>query len=150
MEQELTPGISQVCLSDIGEQPSQAYVAVGVPDTDEGPSLVCVTDNRNCCRPVDNPNGGQVGDWTINGYPNVPGMNGGPPAPLLYRNRGTGLVRINARPGVEDAVGVTGQYCCTIPDMSGVFQTLCVDVISKPYLLNKSLRIFIHSSYTYR
>ncbi len=149
MGQELTPGISQVCLSDIGEQLPRANPTAGVPDREEGPALVCVTDNRNCCRPVDNPNGGEVGDWTINGYPNVPGMNGGPPAPLLYRNRGTGLVRINARPGVEDAVGVTGQYCCLIPDMSGATQRLCVEVNSEPYLLNKSLRIFIHSSLSY-
>ncbi len=55
MGQELTPGISQVCQSDIREQPSQAYATVGVPDREEGPALVCITNNPNCCRPVDNP-----------------------------------------------------------------------------------------------
>ncbi len=136
MGQELTSGISQVCLSDIGEQPSRANATMGVPDTVEGPALVCVTNNRNCCRPVDNPNGGGVGDWTINGFP-APGINAVPLA-RVYRNRGTGLVRINAQSGIEDAVGVIGQYCCTIPDMSGVFQELCVEVNSEPYLLNRS------------
>ena len=132
--QELTNG-SQVCLSNIG-QLSRANVTAGVPDTVEGTALVCATNNRNCCRPVDNPNGGGVGEWKINGF-SVPGMNAVPLA-RLYRNRGTGLVRINYRPNVEGtAMSETGQYCCTIPDMSGVTQTLCVDFInSKPCLLN--------------
>ncbi len=147
MGQELTSGISRVCLSDIGEQLSQANASDGIPDTVEGPALVCVTNNPNCCRPVDNPNGGAVGEWRVNEFP-VPGMNENPPS-RIYRNRGTGLLRINYRPNVEGAdltTSVIGEYCCTIPDMSGVFQTLCVDVTSEPYLLNKSLRIFIHSS----
>ncbi len=150
---ELTSGISQVCLSDIGEQLTQDIYnqSDGIPDTVEGTALVCVTNNRNCCRPVDNPNGGVVGDWTINGF-QAPSFFGNP-RPRIYRNRGTGLVRINYRPSAEGAdppLVLTGEYCCTIPDMSGVMQTLCVEVNSEPYLLNKSLRIFIHSSYTYR
>ncbi len=137
---ELTSGISRVCLSDIGEQPSRANATAGVPDTVEGPALVCVTNNRNCCRPVDNPNGGAVGEWTINGF-KAPRMNAEPLA-CVYSNRGTGLVRINYRPSTEGAdppLLLIGQYCCTIPDMSGVFQRLCVEVIdvnSEPCLLN--------------
>ncbi len=145
--QELTSG-SQVCLSNIGEQLSRANASDGIPDTVEGTALVCVTNNRNCCRPVDNPNGGGVGEWIVNGF-RVFGMNENPSA-RIYRNRGTGLVRINYRPGVEGAdldVGVTGQYCCMIPDMSGVMQTLCVDIISEPYLLNRSLRTYSYSSF---
>ena len=129
MGQELTSGISRVCLSDIGEQLSQANASDGIPDTVEGPALVCVTNNPNCCRPVDNPNGGAVGEWRVNEFP-VPGMNENPPS-RIYRNRGTGLLRINYRPNVEGAdltTSVIGEYCCTIPDMSGIFQTLCVDV----------------------
>ena len=84
MRQELTSGISQVCLSDIGEQPSRANISDGVPDTVEGTALVCVTNNPNCCRPVDNPNGRAVGEWTINRFP-VPGMNAVPPT-RIYRN----------------------------------------------------------------
>ncbi len=90
MGQELTSGISQVCLSDIGEQPSRANATAGVPDTVEGPALVCVTNNPNCCRSVDNPNGGGVGEWTINGFI-IPGINANPSS-RFYRNRGTGLV----------------------------------------------------------
>ncbi len=137
MGQELTPGISQVCLSDIGEQPQQANPMAGVPDTVEGPALVCVTDNPNCCRAVDHPGTVQVGQWTVNGF-TAPGMNAEPLA-RVYSNRGTGLVRINYRPNVEGtAMSVTGRYCCTIPDMSGVMQTLCVEVNSEPCLLNRS------------
>ncbi|XP_064396283.1 uncharacterized protein LOC135343221 isoform X2 [Halichondria panicea] len=124
MGQELTPGISQVCLSHIGEQLSRANASDG-PDTVEGTALVCVTNNPNCCRPVDHPNTGAVGEWTINGF-TAPRMNAKPLA-RVYSNRGTGLVRINYRPSVE-GMSVTGQYCCTIPDMSGVFQILCVEV----------------------
>ncbi|XP_064396285.1 uncharacterized protein LOC135343222 isoform X2 [Halichondria panicea] len=127
MGQELTSGISQVCLSDIGEQPSRANISDGVPDTVEGTALVCVTDNPNCCRPVDNPNGGAVGEWRVNEFP-VPGMNENPSS-RIYRNRGTGQVRINHRPSTEGtAMSVIGEYCCTIPDMSGAPQTLCVEV----------------------
>ncbi len=96
---ELTSGISLVCLRDIGEQLSRANATVGVPDTVEGTALVCVTNNPNCCRPVDNPNGGAVGEWTINGFI-IPGINADPSS-RLYRNRGTGLVRINHRPSAE-------------------------------------------------
>ena len=138
MGQELTPGISQVCLSHIGEQPQQDNPTAGVPDTEEGPALVCATNNSNCCRPVDHPGMGQVGQWSVNGFI-PPGMNAEPLA-RVYTNRGTGLVRINYRPNVEGtAMSVIGQYCCTIPDMSGVTQRLCVEVIdanSEPYLLN--------------
>ncbi|XP_064396286.1 uncharacterized protein LOC135343224 [Halichondria panicea] len=126
---ELTRGISRVCLSDIGEQLPGAKAMVGVPDTVEGPALVCVTNNPNCCRSVDNPNGGGVGDWTINGF-SAPGMYANPQS-RIYRNRGTGLVRINYQPSTEGAdppLVLIGQYCCTIPDMSGVFQTLCIEV----------------------
>ena len=139
MGQELTSGISQVCLSDIGEQLTRANATAGVPDFVEGPALVCVTNNPNCCRPVDNPNLGPVGEWTVNRF-RVLGMNENPSA-RLYRNRGTGLVRINYRPSAEGAdppLVLIGEYCCTIPDMSGVFRTLCVEVNSEPYLLTLS------------
>ncbi len=139
MGNELTSGISQVCLSDIGEQLSRANGMVGVPDIVEGPALVCATNNPNCCRPVDNPNPGGFGEWTINGF-TAPGINADP-LPRIYRNRGTGLVRINYRPNAEGTnppLLLIGQYCCMIPDMSGVFQTLCVEVNSEPYLLNRS------------
>ncbi len=140
MGQELTPSISRVCLSHIGEQPQQANAMAGVPDREEGPALVCATNNSSCCRPVDHPGTGTIGEWEINGF-QAPSRNANPP-PRIYTNRGTGLVRINYRPNVEGAdlnVLLTGQYCCTIPDLNGVNQRLCVDVIdvnSEPCLLN--------------
>ncbi len=128
---ELTDGISRVCLSDIGEQPSLANPTVGVPDTEEGPALVCVTDKPNCCRPVETSGSGAMGDWMLNGFP--VGSNNEPTS-RIYRNRGTGLVRMNYRPNVEGAnlaVMITGEYCCTVPDMSNVVQIRCVEVTSE-------------------
>ncbi len=146
MGQELTSGISQVCLSDIGEQPSRANISDGIPDTVEGTALVCVTNNPNCCRPVDHPGTGTIGQWTINGF-TAPGMNAEPLA-CVYSNRGTGLVRINYRPNAEGTVmSVTGQYCCTIPDMSGVFQTLCVEVNSELSIKQTIENIFLLFSF---
>ncbi len=130
---ELTDNISRVCLSDIGEQPPPANITVGVPDTEEGPALVCVTDNPNCCRPVDTSGSGAMGDWTLNRVFAVPGSKDAPES-RIYRNRGTGLVRMNYRPNVEGAdlaVIVTGEYCCTVPDMNNVSQIRCVEVTSE-------------------
>ncbi len=146
---QLTSG-SQVCLSNIGQQPSRANATRGIPDTVEGTALVCVTDNPDCCRPVDHPNTGTggLGNWVVNGFP-VQRMNADPP-PRIYMNRGTGLVRINYRPSVEGAdlnVRITGQYCCTIPDMSDVMQTLCVDINSE--LSIKQIIEHTHSSLSY-
>ncbi len=126
------PNISRVCLSNIGEQPSLANETVGVPETEEGPALVCVTDKPNCWRPVDTSGSGAMGDWMLNGFP-IPGRNNAPSS-RIYRNRGTGLVRMNYRPGVEGAnlaLLVMGEYCCTVPDMSNVMQTRCVEVTSE-------------------
>ncbi len=148
MGQELTPDISRVCLSHIGEQPQQANATVGVPDREEGPALVCVTNNYKCCRPVDNPNGGGVGYWTINEF-TAPGMNAVPLA-RTYRNRGTGLVRINYRPSAEGAdppLLLIGRYCCTMPDMSGVFRTLCVEVYSELSIKQTIENIFLLFSF---
>ena len=144
MGQELTPGISRVCLSDIGEQLSRANASDGIPDTVEGTALVCVTTNPNCCRPVDHPNTGTIGEWRINRFL-APRMNELPLA-RIYSNRGTGLVRINYRPNVE-GISVTGQYCCTIPDMSGVFQTLCVEVNSELFIKQTIENIFLLFSF---
>ncbi len=118
MGQELNNGSSQVCLRDIGEQPSQSLFT---PDTAEGLALVCATTNPSCCRVVDGASGG-VGDWTLNGI--VAEGTQITPLPLIYRNRGTGLVRLNVQTGAV----VTGQFCCTIPDNSNITRTLCVDV----------------------
>ncbi len=114
------------------ESSQLANPTVGVPDTEEGPTLVCVTDKPNCCRAVDTSGSGAMGDWMLNGFP-VPGSNNEPTS-RIHRNRGTRLVRMNYRPGVEGAnlaVLVTGEYCCTVPDMSNVMQRRCVEVTSE-------------------
>ncbi len=146
---ELT-NISRVCLRDIGEQPSLANATAGVPDTEEGPALVCVTDNPNCCRPVDTNGSGAMGEWRRNGFA-VPGGNDAPSS-RIYRNRGTGLVRMNYRPNVEGAdlaVMITGKYCCTVPDMSGVMQKRCVEVTSELSIKHTIEKIYSLSPLSY-
>ena len=113
MGKTLVNGTGQVCVSDIGlgsDNPTEA-----------GDALVCVTDNTMCCRGVDGVTGG-VGEWFINGVL-VPGLTMMPDA-VAFRNRGTGLVRLNVRTGHPEIQA--GDYCCIIPDSNGVTQILCV------------------------
>ncbi len=84
--------------------------------------MVCTTTNPTCCRAADGTQGGGAGEWTLNGVQAEGTHN--MPLPLIYRSRGTGLVRLNVQTGAV----VTGQFCCTIPDSSNVTRTLCVDV----------------------
>ncbi len=122
MGQELTNGSSQVCLTDIGQQPAVSTT----PDTVEGDALVCRTTNPTCCRGADGTPGG-TGEWIFpNGNPVVGTLT--MPLPLLYRNRGTGLVRLNIQPGAEQTSGLTGQYCCILPGDNNIQTTLCVTI----------------------
>ena len=107
----LVNGTSQICVRDIGLGSDNA--------TEAGDALVCVTENTMCCRTVD---GGSHGHWFINGIA-VPGLNLIPNA-IVFRNRGTGLVRLNVQSG--DTLTQVGDYCCEIPDPNGVTQRLCV------------------------
>ena len=110
----LVNGTSQICVSDIG---------LGSDDpTEAGDALVCVTKNTNCCRGGDGGSPGGVGEWFINASI-VPGLIAMPNA-IAFRNRGTGLVRLNVRAG--DTLTQVGDYCCEIPDPNGVTQILCV------------------------
>ena len=110
---ELVNGTGQICVSDIG---------LGSDDlTEAGDALVCVTDNTTCCRADDGSPGG-VGEWFINEMM-VPGLTV-MPSEIVFRNRGTGLVRLNVQSG--DTLQQVGEYCCEIPDNSGVTQRLCV------------------------
>ncbi len=121
MEQEVTNGSSQICLTDIGDQPSVSTT----PDTVAGNALVCNTTYSNCCRGADGTPGG-TGEWILpNGNPVEGTLT--MPLPLFYRNRGTGLVRLNVQPGAA-LLNLTGQFCCIIPDDNNIQTTLCVTI----------------------
>ncbi len=128
MGQELTNSSSEVCLTDIGQQPSVSTTPT-TPDTVEGDALVCRTTNSTCCRSADGTPGG-TGEWIQPNGDLVAGTQMGS-LPLLYRNRGTGLVRLNVQPQAEQSNILTGQYCCTIPDNAqpiSMQTTLCVTI----------------------
>ena len=114
-----------VCLRDIGEQESLSSPMRGTPDDVRGDALICVTDSDNCCRGVDRTEGAAIGEWKINGGDNVPGSLV-TPREDIYRNRGTGFIRLNVRNGTMPTL--VGQYCCMIPDAMNMMQTVCVTV----------------------
>ena len=112
---------SVVILTDIGEQLSGKQE----PDTLRGDALVCVTTYTPCCRGADGSPGG-AGKWLFPGGAEVPGSRSLTPHMGIYRNRGTGLVRLNRE--VNSTRDVVGQYCCEIPVNSTNMDTLCVNV----------------------
>ena len=93
-----------------------------IDPTEAGDALVCVTENTACCRTADGAARFGVGEWFINRVA-VPGIAFVPNA-TVFRNRGTGLVRLNVQSG--DTLQQVGEYCCEIPDNSGVTQRLCL------------------------
>ena len=113
MGKELTNGTGQICVRDIGLGSDSA--------TEAGDALVCVTDNTMCCRNADGSPGG-VGEWFMNEMM-VPALTAMPSA-NVFRNRGTGLVRLNVLSG--HTLTQVGDYCCEIPNFSGVKRRLCV------------------------
>ena len=67
----------------------------------------------------------RFGNWYFpDGTTTVPNQSG---ATSFYRNRGddgtVNLNRLNA--GV---MSPTGQFCCVVPDTTGVDQTVCADI----------------------
>ena len=93
------PSGSEVSLSSIGEDDN---------------ALLCVTDGA-CCT---NPN--RAGEFY---YPNGDKVRIGGDGDDLYRNRGTGMIRLNRRNG---ATSPTGTYTCEIPDSNGELQTIFI------------------------
>ena len=98
-------------------------------DIDEGDdALLCLTDNRMCCGRAQSPGHGILGNWY---YPNGTTVgssvyyydNGQYIMWEFYRNRGQSVVRLNRRRG-----GVTGIYCCEIPDIMSVTQFIYIGI----------------------
>ena len=89
---------------------------IGREDNDR---LQCVTDRMPCCI---NPN--TAGNWFFpdNGG-GVPSLTGGG-ATIFGRTRGSDGTVILHR--LNDVMMPTGQYCCVVPDATGVMQWACV------------------------
>ena len=81
-------------------------------------ALLCLTDNTACCSRAQVPGGSILGDWY---YPNDTGIPNIGEMRDFYRNRGASVVRMHRR---RD--GVTGIYRCTIPNATGVDQTMFI------------------------
>ena len=81
-------------------------------------ALTCVTDSVQCCQAA---NG--EGEWF---YPNNTLVSTSGVGMNFYRDRGSQVVRLNRR---NNALSPTGKYRCTIPDASGVMQTLVANII---------------------
>ena len=80
--------------------------------------LVCVTpDSTTCCSSAET-GGAPLGNWYFPNGTEVPPDSTGW---LFYITREPGVLQLHRRTG-----GVSGIYCCVIPDQSGVNQTLYV------------------------
>ena len=84
------------------------------------PCSVWLTTQRAVHACDQSPDRGILGDWY---YPNGTGFANNGELWDFYRNRGPSVVRLNRR---RD--GVTGIYCCEIPDTTGVVQTIYIGV----------------------
>ena len=89
---------SEVMLTDIGEGDD---------------ALLCLTDNTECCRGSDNPNGGRLGEWY---FPDGTLVQADSEGGNLYRNRDKSIVRLNRRNNTQSPTGV---YRCEVPSASG-------------------------------
>ena len=120
--------LSGVYLSLRGETiPNDGYVLaidVGIENT----GLLCNTDRSDCCRASDNPNGISQGQWY---YPDGREVRtfteedtAGHPRNFFYRNRATGIVRLNH----IGAPPERGHFHCEVPNAAGDMVTLYVNI----------------------
>ena len=91
---------SEVAITDIGSGDEE--------------SLLCITDNPNCCY------SGRIGEWY---YPNTSKVKTNGDGDSFYRNRGQSVVRLHRR---HNVVMPTGEFYCEIPDDNGVDQRIYV------------------------
>ena len=86
--------------------------------------LQCVTDRMPCC--TTQPNTPSAGNWFF------PGDGGGVPsfnsrATTFGRNRGSDGT-VNLHRVSNDVMMPTGQYCCVVPDATGMMQWACANI----------------------
>ena len=114
--------------TDITFQLSGVFYAnnsnVAIGDIGEGDNaLLCQTNNTQCCRGSDNPNGGPLGEWYFPDGTPVP--DGTDASRDIFRSRASSVVRLNRR---NNATSPTGVYRCEIPDASGTNQNIFVEL----------------------
>ena len=107
---------SVIPITEIGE----TDITTQLPPPNSNNGLQCITDRMPCCASPPN----WVGQWQ---FPNK--TNAGIPGTTasFYRNRGDdGTVNLNR---VDTSVMMpTGQFCCIVPDASGVNRTVCANI----------------------
>ena len=91
-----------------------------------GDALLCVTDQIACCRhPYTGEKGSTMGNWFFPNGTRVPSsiVNTSKEQWNIYRTRDQSVVRLHRRRG-----GVTGVYCCEIPDAIDITQKIYIGV----------------------
>ena len=98
---------------------------VTLEDIGEGDdALLCITDQRNCCRPPHTGENAAYGNWFFPSGDRVTGETTANGTQWdFYRDRGASVVRLNHRRG-----GAEGIYRCEIPDTLNVTQTIYIGV----------------------
>ena len=90
----------------------------------ESDSMLCVTNNTECCRKGDNANGmTALGNWY---YPDESDIKPESTNPI-YKNRGPSVVRLHRKQNVSNPSGI---YYCIIPDGNGTNQSIFIGVYS--------------------
>ena len=130
--------LSCVCIAvqfQLGDQTYSNDSEVLLTDIGEGDNaLLCLTDNTQCCRGGDNPNGGGLGEWYFPDGTLVPTGNN----TNIYRNRDLSAVRLNRKNNAQSPIGV---YRCEVPDASGTSQSIYIHLTTGKYAL---LHITLH------
>ena len=87
-------------------------------------ALLCVTDQRNCCRPPHTGMNAVYGSWFFPSGDRVTSKTTANGTQWdFYRDRGQSVVRLNHKRG-----GAEGIYRCEIPDTLNVTQTIYIGV----------------------
>ena len=113
---------SEVAITDIGSGDEE--------------SLLCITDNPNCCY------SSRIGEWY---YPNMSMVRLNGDGDGFYRSRGPSVVHLHRR---HNVVMPTGEFCCEVPDENRMNQRICIIIFQgtitgannyKTYYRNKGL-----------
>ena len=102
--------------------PTGSNILIGeVGEGDDG-ALLCITDLTMCCRSDDTGGGSSLGEWRYPDGSFVPISDSGQ---SFYRDRGTGIVRLNQR---NATMSPTGQFCCEVPDATFTNVITCINI----------------------
>ena len=116
--------------------PAGGNILIGEIGEGDGGALLCVTDLTQCCRVIDTPSAGvpALGNWF---YPNGTAVPVDGDGYDFYRNRDTGIVRLNRR---NNAMSPTGLFCCVVPDATFTNTNTCINIGENFYYRSIYLR----------